>query len=409
MHDISLNRQMNNWWILHIIDGLLFFISVLTVLYVLFFTIAALFARRSEVPRAKRQNRFIILIPAYMKDDTVLQTVNSVLGQTYPQRLFDIVVISDHESEMTNIRLAQLPITLLTPDFARSTKAKSLQYAVLNLPQFKIYDAAVILDADNIIEPEFLEQINDAFELAGTKAIQVHRYSRNRDTSVSRLDSVFEEINNFVFRTGHNALGLSAALNGSGIIFDYTWFKKHVMKLHTVGEDKEFEAMLLHEGIFIDYFENIHIYDEKTRHVRTFNLQRGRWAATQLHALFDNMRFLPWAVLNRHYDYADKIIQWFLPPRTILLGFILVMSIILPFIYFSLVIKWWILGAILMFAFSLATPDYLVDKNWDKDFLYAPILILLGLFNSLRALTTELLIRVRNSWRRLNRLYRSRQ
>ncbi len=395
---------MNTWWILYIIDGFLFFASSLTVIYFLFFTIAALFSRRSEQPRAKRQNRFIILIPAYMKDDTVLQTVNSVLGQTYPQRLFDVVVISDHESEMTNFRLAQLPITLLTPDFDKSTKAKSLQYAVLNLPQFKIYDTVLILDADNIIEPEFLVQVNDAFELAGTKAIQVHRYARNRDTAVSRLDGVFEEINNSVFRTGHHAVGFSAALNGSGIVFDYTWFKNHVMKLHTVGEDKEFEAMLLHEGIFIDYFENIHVYDEKTRHVRTFNLQRGRWAATQLHVFFDNMRYFPWALLNRHYDYADKILQWALPPRTILLGIMMLMSIILPFIYFSLVIKWWILGAVLMFSFALATPDYLVDKHWNRDFLYAPALIMLGLGNTLRAVSSEVLIRIRHTWRQLKRM-----
>ena len=68
--------------------------------------------------------------------------------------MFDVVVISDHQEEMTNMRLAQYPITLLTPNFEESTKAKSLQYAILNLPEFKIYDIALILDADNIVERE---------------------------------------------------------------------------------------------------------------------------------------------------------------------------------------------------------------------------------------------------------------
>ena len=380
---------MKFWWILYVFDGLLFLASAVTVLYILFFATAAKFHRHAEVPRAKRQNRFIVLIPAYKKDDVVLQTVNSVLGQSYPQRLFDIVVVSDHQQEMTNMRLAQLPVTLLTPDFDESSKAKSMQFAILNLPQFKIYDAILILDADNLIEPEFLEQANDAFESAGTKAIQMHRLSRNRDTAVSRLDSVFEEINNAVFRSGHNAMGLSAALNGSGMIYDYEWFKEHIMRVRTAGEDKELEAMLLHEGIFIDYFSDLHIYDEKTRHVKTFNLQRGRWVATQLHALVGNVRFLPWSLLNSHYDFADKIFQWMFPPRTILMGIIMVMSIVLPFIYFTLAIKWWVIGALLMFAYSLATPDYLVDKHWDRDFLLAPILSLLALFNILRVAVIE--------------------
>ena len=64
-----------------------------------------------------------------------------------------------------------------------------------------------------------------------------------------------------------------------------------------------------------------------------------------------------------------------------MMGIILVMSLFLPFIYFTLVIKWWTIAAIAMFAFSLATPDYLVDKNWDKDFLYAPLVTVWGLFN----------------------------
>ena len=94
--------------------------------------------------------------------------------------MFDVVVISDHQSEITNFHLAQQPITLLTPNFKTSTKARSLQYAMNNIPQFKIYNIVVVLDGDNIVLPEFLEDINNAYEAAGTKAIQAHRLSKNR-------------------------------------------------------------------------------------------------------------------------------------------------------------------------------------------------------------------------------------
>ncbi len=372
---------MSFWWILYIIDWLAFFFVGLTVVYILVFSIASLFSRHANVPKAKRQSRFIVLIPAYKQDQVVLHSVSAILGQTYTQRQFDVIVISDHQSQLTNMRLAQYPITLLTPDFAESSKAKSLQYAMLNLPQFKIYDAVIILDADNVVEPEFLEYMNDAFEIAGTKAIQPHRMPKNRDTSAARLDAIFEEINNSIFRRGHITLGLSAAINGSGMAYDFEWFKNHIMKVRTQGEDKELEAMLMREEIFVDYFDNIHVYDEKTRNTRAFNRQRGRWAATQLHSLINNIRFLPSALINRRYDQVDKILQWMLVPRTIMMGIILVMSLFLPFIYFTLVIKWWTIAAIAMFAFSLATPDYLVDKNWDKDFLYAPLVTVWGLFN----------------------------
>lgn len=364
---------MNFWIILYIIDWFLFIGVALTTTYLIVFAIASLFNKHLKVHKAKRKNRFIILVPAYKQDKVIIRGLKSILGQTYPQRLFDVVVISDHESEVTNMGLAQFPVTLLTPNFEKSTKAKSLQYAILNLPEFKIYDAVIVLDADNIVEPEFLEQVNDAFESAGTKAIQVHRLPQNRDTPSARIDGIFEEINTSIFRRGHITLGLSAAVSGSGIIYDFKWFKQNIMKVRTAGEDKELEAMLMRQFVFVDYFDNIYVYDEKTRQTNDFNKQRLRWTMNQFHHAFKNLRYLPSAFINKQYDLADKIVQWFLMPRILLVAIIFLMSIILPFIYFSLAIKWWVIGFLLGSALALATPDYLVDEHWDKDFLQLPI------------------------------------
>lgn len=372
---------MNIWIVFYIVDWLLFITVTFTAIYFLIFSVLSLFTRQTVTPKAKYRNRFIVLIPAYKADKVIFNTVSSILGQSYPQRLFDVTVISDHQSEMTNMRLAQSPITLLTPDFTKSTKAKSLQYAILNQPEFKIYDVVIILDASNIVEPEFLEQINDAYEAAGTKAIQAHRLPMNRDTPTARLDAVFEEINNAIFRRGHINVGLSAALSGSGVAFDFNWFKSNIMKVRTAGEDKELEAMLMRQRVFIDYFDNIRVYDEKTRQTGEFYQQRFRWKKTQFHTLLANIRFLPSAIFRQNYDWADKIIQWMLVPRTTAVLIIVIMSIALPFIYFSLVIKWWITGVLLGLSFAIATPNYLVDKNWDKDFMLMPLRSAWSLFS----------------------------
>ena len=372
---------MDYWQLLYIIDGILFIATAGTVLYLGIFSIASLFNRTSVLQKAKKQKRIVVLIPAYKQDAVIEHTVISILGQAYPQRMFDVTVISDHQDEMTNMRLAQYPITLLTPNFEESTKAKSLQYAILNLPEFKIYDIALVLDADNIVEQDFLENVNNAFDVAATKAIQLHRISRNRDTAAARMDAIFEEINNAIFRKGHINLGLSSAIAGSGTAYDFTWFKTNVMRTKTSGEDKELEALLLRQEIFIDYFDHIYVYGEKKRSTAKLNEQRGRWASQQLHNFIRNIRFLPGAIFRKQYGLADKIIQWMLIPRTTMMGIIMVMSIVLPFIYVTLVIKWWILGALALFFFALATPDYLVDEMWDKTFLRSPFVSLWGLIN----------------------------
>lgn len=360
------------WDILFVVDIVLFIITAATVLYLGIFAVASLFKKNHESPRTKKQNRFAILITSYKQDAVIEQAVISILSQAYPQRMFDVTVISDHQEEMTNMRLAQYPITLLTPNFEESTKAKSLQYAILNLPEFKIYDIALVLDADNIVEQDFLAKVNDAFETAATKAVQLHRISRNRDTRVALLGAIFEEINNAIFRRGHINVGISSALAGSGIAYDFTWFKTNVMKARTSGEDKELEALLLRQEIYIDYFDNIYVYGEKKRTTAKLNRQRGRWASEQFHNFIRNIKFLPGAIFRKQYDLADKIIQWMLVPRTTMVTIILLMSIVLPFIYMTMVIKWWILGALALFIFALATPDYLVIEMWEKTLLRDP-------------------------------------
>lgn len=367
------------WKVLFIVDGVLFALMAFTSLYLAVYAIASLFARRPDIPKTKRLNRFIVLIPAYKSDAVVERTVRSILGQTYPQRLFDVVVISDHQSEMTNFRLAQHPITLLTPNFKNSSKSKSLQFAINNLPQFKIYDIVVVLDADNIVLPEFLEELNAAYEYAGTKAIQVHRLSKNRDTSSAILDATFEEINNSIFRLGHVAIGMPSAIAGSGMAFDFNWFKDNITKTSEALDDKELEVLLLRQRIYIDYFDHILVFDEKTRSSSDFNRQRNRWVFTQFHSVIRNIRHLPHAIVNKQYDLIDKILQWLLVPRTIMMSVIILMSIVLSPIYLTLAIKWWVLAAFILFIFAVATPDYLVDNRWGRSFFIAPIIMFMSI------------------------------
>ena len=277
------------------------------------------------------------------------------------------------------MRLAQYPITLLTPDFAESTKAKSLQYAIIKLPQFKIYDIVVILDAGNVVEPEFLQQMNDAYEAAGTKCIQAHRLSQNRDTVTSRLSAIFEEINNSIFRRGHITIGLSAATAGSGMAFDFNWFKKNIMTAKTSWDDKELEILLMRQHIYVDYFDNIIVLEEKTRLAEDFNRQRRRWFLSQIQTIIRNIRYLPGAIFDRHYDLIDKILQWLLIPRMILMAVIVFMGILLPHVFFTLALKWWLLFAVVLFIFALATPNYLVDDKWDRTFFMIPVIFLSSL------------------------------
>ncbi|MEG1406011.1 MAG: glycosyltransferase family 2 protein, partial [Alistipes sp.] len=195
---------------------------------------------------------------------------------------------------------------------------------------------------------------------------------------------VSEEINNSIFRRGHTALGLSSALIGSGMAFKYSWFRNHIDRCMTAGEDKELEAMLLQEEVYIDYLENAVVLDEKVQKEGAFYNQRRRWLAAQVGALTRGIRDLPKALFDGNWDYADKLVQWMLPPRVLLLGFILLCALCTTFLMPLWSIRWWFLLLLLAFALAFATPDEQMDKPLRRALRRLPILFLLMVANLFR-------------------------
>ena len=357
------------------LDYLLFFIVSVPTVYMLFFAVAALFNHAASVDVQKQKLRFIVLVVSHKQDRTICQAVNSILGQNYPQRQFDVTVISDHQQEMTNMRLAQMPITLLTPNLKDYTPTKLLQYAIVKLPRFKQYDVALILEGNCFVDTDFLEQANNTYISSGTKCLQTHLVSRTRNNTCTHMDAVANEINNSIFRRGHISIGLSAALNHAGTVFDFAWFNQAIMKAAEDNGQKSLEAMLIHDRIFIDYTDFINVYVEKQLDEKSFNKLRSSWAKMQRQALVHNLQHLPTALLHRQYDMLNKLLQWLFVPRTTMLAIILFMDLVVGFIRLTWVLKWWAVSAVLMLAFALATPNYLVDSRWNKTFLYAPFVI----------------------------------
>lgn len=358
------------WQVLHIIEIVLWIIILGSVAYVVFFAIISLFYDKEDriaihaSALNERMTRFLILYPAYKEDRVIINAVNQFLLQDYPSDLYTVAVISDHMQPETNDYLRSLPIKLLTPTFEKSSKAKAMQYAINEVPGH--FDNVVILDADNVVRPEFLSQLNVLCSVYD--AIQCHRCAKNANNDVAVLDGASEEINNTIFRKAHNRLGLSSALIGSGMCFDYELFKKNVYQLSTAGEDREMEALLLHQEVFIKYAPDIHVFDEKVSNQDNFQRQRMRWMTAQIQSLFSNLPKIPGAIIHGKINFVDKTIQQALIPRSILIvllgGISVLMTIIVPVWSY----KWWALFVLLALALFIAIPGPLRIRSIGKVF-----------------------------------------
>ena len=351
------------WSYIHILDLLLWAFMSISVAYITFYALVSLFSRKGiktvNVPESP-ESTFLVLFPAYSEDRVIVGSIKKFLLQNYPQDKYHVAVISDHQQESTERLLSDLPVTLLRPVFEKSSKAKALQYAISEVSGQ--YDYVVVLDADNIVETDFLHRLTILLK-EGYKAVQCHRCAKNSDSSVSVLDGVSEEINNTLFRKAHNLIGLSSALIGSGMCFDYSWFSSHVTKLTTAGEDRELEVFLLREGIYIKYADDILVFDEKVSSADNFQRQRQRWMSAQVNCFLSMLRHLPEAFVRLNVNYVDKTVQQMLVPRSMLLLFLLFMSLVMSAAAPWWSIKWWSLFVLTGLSLFLAIPARLRTKS----------------------------------------------
>ena len=367
--------------ILNILDSFLFYILLVSVLYLFFFAFFSIFRSHRIEETPKKIMDMLVIFPAYKEDLVILESVKSFLNQDFPADKMEVVVVSDSMSDDTNQCLSRLPITLLTPKLRLNSKANALKYAINNIDDR--FDVVVILDADNHVEPSFLCEINKFF-YSGSLAVQAHRKARNLNTPMAVLDAISEEINNSIFRKGHVSLGFSSALIGSGMAIDYKWFAHNVKKLNTAGEDKELEILLLKDKIFIDYLDHVTVLDEKIQSSDAFYNQRRRWIASQAGALVNGVKLLPGALASRNTDLLNKIFQQFLLPRVVMLGLIGIFAVLTTILEPGLSLKWWGLLALLLFSFALAVPDELVTKENLKSVRLLPLIFMMMIMNFFR-------------------------
>ena len=385
------------WTVIHLLDILLWLLLAASTLYILFFAlVSVLWEKRVNditqfltgqklAMREKEYFRYLVLYPAYNEDRVIVPAVRTFLGQYYPYEAFHVAVISDHMQPETNQTLAALPITLLQPVFEKSSKAKAMQYTMEHIKDD--YDYVVIMDADNVVNSDFLAQLNDSCA-HGYRAIQCHRCAKNKNNDIAVLDGVSEEINNTIFRKAHNRVGLSSALIGSGMCIDFKWFRENVFKLSTAGEDRELEALLLKDRVFIKYEPDIHVFDEKVSNKDNFQKQRLRWMTAQIQSLFSLLPYIPKAVMTLNLDFIDKTIQQALIPRSMLVvaafGMAIVMTVFSLIFSLTWYVKWWCLFLAICIALYIATPRQLRSHSVFGKLLSLPKLVWKMVMNLLK-------------------------
>lgn len=364
--------------ILQILLSIAFVYCALSVLYFAIFSVAAHFSTKKKFSNYSMPvKRIAILVPAYKEDGIILSTAQNLLKLDYPKNWYDVYIIADSFQPATIQQLKQLPVNVIEVAFENSTKTKSLNEAFKQIN--KQYNIALICDADNVLSEDFLRQVNCEF-VNGEKAIQGRRVAKNTDTDFAMLDGFSEAINNHIFRKGANALGLSSAVIGSGMAFEFNQVKEVLSEISAVGGfDKPLQLKIVASGIKIKYLENALVFDEKIDNPNAFQNQRKRWLLSQFTYLKEF--FVPGLkqLAKGNFSYFNlAVLNNIVPPRVLLIFGLLFLTFVSYFVQpYTLMALFG--GATLIYFITLfiALPKELITKKMLPAFLQLPKAIFL--------------------------------
>ena len=324
---------------------------------------------------------FLVVVPAYKEDEILLETCKHNLKVLKEQNLdFEILVLAQLNTQETIVQLRNWGIQVLDIHVGEvHSKLIAMKQAVETFDHGN-FSAVVVMDVDNRFSNKSLALYNDSLS-RGFKVVQAKRKGYMNNSPLSWQDDMNEAIMHNFYRKGHRVLGLSSSLSGTGMCFESSIYTDMIRAIpNAAGEDKFMELYLSRNRFKIEFREDNHIYEHKTDAPKEFVKQRTRWFTAQYYAFFKH--FLPATsqlIIHGNFGYFEKMFQFGLIPKGILMLLFGLNLIITPFVGFY----WFVLACLLFSLFALsmfmAMPNEYRNLETFKHFGSIPGTILLQL------------------------------
>ena len=275
-----------------------------------------------------RGKRVAVLIAARNEQAVIGELIDSIRAQDYPQHLIDIVVgadnCSDRTAEITRERGARV---FERQDTEHVGKGYVLNFLLHKLRSLGLsYDAYIVLDADNILDPGFIaamcgcaEQVHDI--------VTCYRNSKNYgDNWISAGIGLWFLRESRYLNGARAAVGSSCAVSGTGFLFTRKILERcggwHFFLL---TEDIEFTIDNVTDGIKIGYCPDAVTYDEQPVTFKQSWRQRMRWSRGYMQVFARYGGRLLRGMLHGSFSCYDMAMS--IMPAAILTGLSIVVNI----------------------------------------------------------------------------------
>lgn len=260
------------------------------------FALIGVFKKRTY-PQADRLLKYGIIIAARNEEAVIAHLLDSIRDNDYPQEKLRAFVVAHNCTDRTaEIARAHGAVVYEYDNPEERTAGYAYRYLFDRINAEwagEGFDGFFIINADNVLSPNYISKMNDAFVATGGEhVITSYRNSRNFGSNyMSCLYGIyFISACRFEAR-GRTVCGCSTRVSGTGYLF-HPRLVEGGWNYVTLTEDWEFTADQIAQGNKVLYCDDAEFFDEQPLTVKVMLRQRLRWACGHMIVFFTRFREL---------------------------------------------------------------------------------------------------------------------
>lgn len=297
------------------------------------------------------------LIPARDESKVIEPLLKSILSQTITINSKNIYVVVENEKDKTISICKKYNINVIVrKKLNLKTKGYALDEALKNIKEK--YDLYFIIDADNVLENHFVEEMIKSYKEGYDIAIGYRNIKNGSDSLVSAASGLTFSLLNNILNKSRNNNNIPILLSGTGFYIKGDIINRfNGYPFNSLTEDYELSLYSILNDLNTTYNEKAIFYDEQPIKFKNTINQRRRW----IKGYFVNRKkYIP--LFKNHNNQAIKLELIGIKPYIML-----IIGIVFWMIYFLLKHKYFIDILILILIYIVLMIISVIALKKDKN------------------------------------------